>query len=68
MLEILVIIALGAVGMMAWGYIGDRISGRAFWRAYHRAQAEDLKNYRPSMTLDEAHQARDKALRKFHRY
>ena len=67
MLEIIAMIVLSVLCALAWSAVSDRISGRAFWRAYHRAQAEDKRNYRSGMTLEEAHRERDRVLRKFHR-
>ena len=51
------------------GFVYDRISGRAFWDAYHRAQKQDLLYARehPGCSLEEAHRERDKILRRYHR-
>lgn len=63
-----VAIVIAVVALAFWLY--DRHSADAYWRAYDKAQLEDLEYARthPGCTYEEAHRQRDKVMRRFHRY
>lgn len=65
---IVILLSVGAFFLVSW--IADRASDEAYWRAYDRAQQEDLRYFRehPDCTYEEAHQYRNKVMKKYRRY
>lgn len=69
-MEIIVLIAFGVIAGALLMWIYDRCSPEAYWRAYDEAQLKDLEYFRehPDCSYEEAHQYRDKVMKKFGRY
>ena len=69
-MEILFLVVFGVVAGALAIWLYDRWSADAYWRAYDKAQQQDLEYHErhPGCTLQEAHQHRDKVMKKFGRY